>query len=149
MIGTNPAGHIVPSDPAHSERQFANRRFVFDTCFSLGFVEVMSRLSAVSLAVLVLTIAVASAHDEEPTQEICDAAVAEARAQAATLPADDVSRYFAERDIQQALAEAGNGEFDDCVEKAERAVLEVRDRPHSLKPGERLNILSADEMPTR
>jgi hypothetical protein len=109
----------------------------------------MSRLFAVFLAILALTTAVASGHEEEPTQETCDAAVAEARAQAATLPVDDVSRYFAERDIQQALVEAGNGEFDDCVEKAERAVLEVRDRPHSLKPGERLNILRADETPAR
>ncbi|BAM92471.1 conserved exported hypothetical protein [Bradyrhizobium oligotrophicum S58] len=89
------------------------------------------------------------AHDEEPTRESCEAAVAEARTLAAGLPADDVSRYFAERDIQQALVEAGNGEFDDCVEKAERAALEVRERPHSLKPGERLNILRADEMPPR
>ncbi|CCD94805.1 conserved exported hypothetical protein [Bradyrhizobium sp. ORS 375] len=109
----------------------------------------MSRSSIVILAVLVLTMTGASAHDEEPTQEVCDAAVAEARAQAATLPADDVSRYFAERDIQQALVEAGNGEFDDCVEKAERAILEVRERPHSLKPGERLNILRVDEVPPR
>ncbi|MGJ5068352.1 hypothetical protein [Bradyrhizobium oligotrophicum] len=109
----------------------------------------MSLRIGVCLTILTFAITSASAHDEEPTQEVCDAAVAEARAQAATLPADDVSRYFAERDIQQALVEAGNGEFDDCVEKAERAVLEVRDRPHSLKPGERLNILRADEMPTR
>ncbi len=99
--------------------------------------------------VLLVTIAGASAHDEEPTQETCDAAVTEARAQAAALPADDVSRYFAERDIQQALVEAGNGEFDDCLEKAERAMLELRERPHSLRPGERLNILGANEVPSR
>ena len=99
-------------------------------------------------AVLALTNAV-SASEEEPTQETCDAAVAEARAEAAALPADDVSRYFAERDIQQALVEAGNGEFDDCVEKAERAVWEARERPHSLKPGERLDILGAHEVPPR
>ena len=101
------------------------------------------------VAVLALPVAGAWAHDEEPTPESCDAAVAEARAQAAALPADDVSRYFAERDIQQALVEAGNGEFDDCLEKAERAMLEARDRPHSLKPGERLNILGAHEVPPR
>ncbi|GLH76065.1 hypothetical protein SSBR45G_09730 [Bradyrhizobium sp. SSBR45G] len=109
----------------------------------------MSRLLSTIAIALVLSVASASAHDEEPTQETCDAAVAEARALAASLPADDVSRYFAERDIQQALVEAGNGEFDDCVEKAEQAALEVRERPHSLKPGERLNILRADELPPR
>jgi hypothetical protein len=108
----------------------------------------MSRLLAVVVAVLVM-IAGASAHDEEPTREACDAAVAEARAQAAALPADDISRYFAERDIQQALVEAGNGEFDDCLDKAGRAVLETRERPHRLQPGERLNVLRPDEVPPR
>ena len=109
----------------------------------------MSRLLTLVLVALALSAAGASAHDEEPTQETCDAAVAKARAQAAALPVDDVSRYFAERDIQQALVEAGNGEFDDCVEKAERAMLEARERPHSLERGERLNILGAHEVPPR
>ena len=108
----------------------------------------MSRLLISIAVVLALTNAV-SANEEEPTQETCDAAVAEARAEAAALPADDVSRYFAERDIQQELVEAGNGEFDDCVEKAERALLEARERPHSLKSGERLDILGAHEVPPR
>ncbi|MGJ4892904.1 hypothetical protein ACQR1Y_32295 [Bradyrhizobium sp. HKCCYLRH3099] len=109
----------------------------------------ISRFVAPLLIVLTLGTSGAFAHEEEPTQETCDAVVAQARAAAAVLPADDVSRYFAERDIQQALVEAGNGEFDDCVEKAERAMLEVRERPHSLKPGERLHILRADEVPPR
>jgi len=100
-------------------------------------------------AVLALTIASSWAHDDEPTRETCDAAVAAARAQAAALPADDVSRYFAERDIQQALVEAGNGEFDDCLEKVESATLELRERHHSLQPGERLDILGAHELPPR
>ncbi|CAL79967.1 hypothetical protein BRADO6332 [Bradyrhizobium sp. ORS 278] len=109
----------------------------------------MCRMLCFVIAALALSAAGALAHDDEPTKESCEAAVAEARALAASLPADDVSRYFAERDIQQALVEAGNGEFDDCVEKAEQAMLEVRERPHSLKPGERLNILRADEIPSR
>ena len=54
----------------------------------------------------------------EPTREDCEAAVEQARALAAALPADDLSRYFAERDLQQAMIEAGNGEFDDCLEMA-------------------------------
>ncbi|MGC2779536.1 MAG: hypothetical protein WA418_28250 [Bradyrhizobium sp.] len=109
----------------------------------------MFRLSTLILACLAFTADLASAHEQEPTREICDAAVAEARALAAALPADDVSRYFAERDIQQALVEAGNGEFDDCLEKVESAKLELRERHHSLKPGERLDILGAHEVPSR
>ena len=45
------------------------------------------------------------------------------------LPADDLSRYFAERNLQQAMVEAGNGEFDDCLEMAERATDEVQGAP--------------------
>jgi len=75
--------------------------------------------------------------------------VAQARAQAAALPADDLSRYFAERDLHQALIEAGNGEFDDCLDAAARAAEELRERRHQLQPGERLKILQPDEMPTR
>lgn len=108
---------------------------------------------AFAAIIILLGLAVVSvaafAHEEEPTQESCDAAVGEARALAASVPASDVSRYFAERDIHQALIEAGNGEFDDCVEKAERAVLELRERHHVLQPGERLDILGAHELPQR
>jgi len=86
---------------------------------------------------------------EEPTREACDAAVGEARVLAATLPADDGSRYFAERDLQQALVEAGNGEFDDCLEAAARAMDELRERRHRLQPGERLNVLQPNEVPPR
>src|SRR4051794_2836729 len=87
---------------------------------------------------------VASALDE-PTREDCNAAVAEARALAAALPADHLSRYFAERHLLQALAEAGNGEFDECLDMAARASDEVRERRHELRPGERLKVLGADE----
>jgi len=74
--------------------------------------------------------------------------VALARAQAAALPADDLSRYFAERDLHQALVEAGNGEFDDCLDAAARATEEMRERRHTLQPGERLRVLQPDELPT-
>jgi len=74
--------------------------------------------------------------------------VALARAQAAALPADDLSRYFAERDLHQALVEAGNGEFDDCLDAAARATEEMRERRHTLQPGERLKVLQPDELPT-
>ena len=85
----------------------------------------------------------------EPTREECEAAVALARAQAVALPADDLSRYFAERDLQQALIEAGNGEFDDCLDATARATDELRERRHQLQPGERLKILRSDEIPIR
>jgi hypothetical protein len=81
----------------------------------------------------------------EPNREDCEAAVGQSRAVAATLPADDLSRYFAERDLHQAMIEAGNGEFDECMEFAARAADELRERRHELPPGETLKILKPDE----
>jgi len=81
----------------------------------------------------------------EPTFAECEAAVAHARELAAALPADHLSRYFAERYLHQAMIEAGNGEFDDCLEFAERAVVEVKELRHTLRPGETLKILRADQ----
>jgi hypothetical protein len=90
-----------------------------------------------------------TAAAEEPTREACMAAVEQAQSIASALPADDASRYFAERDLHQALVEAGNGEFDDCLEAVARATDELRERRHQLKPGERLNVLRPDEVPPR
>jgi hypothetical protein len=87
----------------------------------------------------------AGSASAEPDQQDCDVAVAQARTYAAALPADDLSRYFAERDLHQALIEAGNGEFDDCLELAARAAEEIRERRHTLPPGEKLKVLKADE----
>jgi hypothetical protein len=87
----------------------------------------------------------AAVADEEPTQASCLTAVAAAREQAERLPAGDASRYFAERDLQQALTEAGNGEFDDCLEWAEQAMVEIKEHRHTLKPGETLNVRPAEE----
>lgn len=69
----------------------------------------------------------------------------QARTLAAAMPADDLSRYFAERDLHQALVEAGNGEFDDCLELAARATEETRERRHTLQPGETLKVLQPNE----
>ena len=102
------------------------------------------RISLCALCLLVGAGAAAPASDE-PTWEDCKAAVGEARALAAQLPPDNLSRYFAERHLHQALAEAGNGEFDECVEMAARATEQVRERRHELPPGERLKVLRADE----
>ncbi len=84
---------------------------------------------------------------EEATRESCEVAVAEARQLAAALAEDDPSRYFAERDLHQALVEAGNGEFDDCLDATARATEELRERRHRLKPGERLQVLQPSELP--
>jgi hypothetical protein len=81
----------------------------------------------------------------EPTKTDCEAAVGQTHALAAALPADDLSRYFAERDLHQAMVEAGNGEFDDCVELAARATEEIKERRHTLQPGERLKVLRSNE----
>jgi len=83
--------------------------------------------------------------EAEPGKEECVAAVEQARSLAAALPSGDISRYFAERDLHQAMVEAGNGEFDDCLEFAARATEEVRELRHTLQPGERLKILQPDE----
>jgi hypothetical protein len=81
------------------------------------------------------------APEGEPDKETCDAAVGRARTLAETLPNGNLSRYFAEREMQQALAEAGNREYDDCVEWAEKAAREITDPHHQLKPGESLTVL--------
>lgn len=96
-------------------------------------------------AAWIATVPASHASDEEPTREECEAAVGEARTIAAALPAGDISRYFAERHLHQAMAEAGNGEFDECVEAAERAAVELKERRHTLKPGESFKVLRADE----
>ena len=64
---------------------------------------------------------------------------------AAALPADDLSRYFAERHLHQSMVEAGNGEFDECLEYAERATDEVREHRHTLQPGETFKVLQPHE----
>ena len=81
----------------------------------------------------------------EPTRESCEAAVEQTRALAMALPADDLSRYFAERDLHQAMIEGGNGEFDDCLEMTARATDEIKERRHTLQPGEKLKVLRSNE----
>jgi len=91
----------------------------------------------------------ADAHNaespDEPTMEACEAAVAKGRALADTLPTSELSRVFAESYLHQALVEGGNGEFDDCLEKAEAAVDEVKERRHVLPPGKTLKDLGLRE----
>jgi hypothetical protein len=81
----------------------------------------------------------------EPTRESCETAVEQTRALAAALPADDLARYFAERDLHQAMIEAGNREFDDCLDMTARATDEIKERRHTLQPGEKLKVLQSNE----
>ncbi|WP_245278196.1 hypothetical protein [Methylosinus sp. PW1] len=86
-------------------------------------------------------------EDAEPTREDCVAAVDKAQALANALPKEHPSRYFAERHLHQSMAEAGNGEFDDCLYWAAAAFDEVRELRHQLQPGETLGVLRPDETP--
>jgi hypothetical protein len=90
-----------------------------------------------------------SAPAEDSTAEevkACSEGIQSARKLASALPVDDLSRYFAERYLQQASAEAGNGETDECREFVEQAMDEVKEHRHQLAPGEKLNILRPDEL---
>jgi hypothetical protein len=102
-------------------------------------------LTFCAIAGLAVSAARAETATPEPTRENCVAAVEDARSLAVALPADDLSRYFAERHLLQAMAEAGNGEFDECLEYAERATVEVQQHLHSLLPGETFKVLQPNE----
>lgn len=119
------------------------RAIILTACLVLGI------LCAVFMSVRVE----ADVHDTEPpgepTKEACEAAVAEGRALADTLPTSDLSRVFAESYLHQAMVEAGNGEFDDCIERAEAAVDEVKERRHVLPPGKTLKDLGLREPESR
>jgi hypothetical protein len=82
------------------------------------------------------TAAHALAEDSEPSLEACTKAVAEAGEMASRLSPKSLSRYFAERFLLSAKAEAGNGEFDECLDYAAQAVEEVEHRRHWLARGE-------------
>ena len=104
------------------------------------------RYSMVPIRVTLLTLALAAstgtlADEQAPTRADCEAAVYSARTFTEKLPADDLSRYFAQRHLMQALVEAGNGEYDDCIERAEMAMSEVREQHHVLLPGRKFEVL--------
>lgn len=75
----------------------------------------------------------------EDDAKACAEAVEHARLQAAALPANDLSRRFAEHDLRTALIELGAGDPDECAELVQRAVEVIATRPYVLRPGERLN----------
>ena len=49
------------------------------------------------------------------------------------------------RRYYQAMIEAGNGEFDDCLDMTARATDEIKERRHTLQPGEKLKVLQSNE----
>lgn len=154
LVGCRSVSHqgvhqIGSAGPISDRRFYASRGMIVCGIIVFG-VMILRRFGSLLFAALATGIGAAvPAFAEEPTREACDAAVQETRVKAEALPADDVPRYFAERHLHQALVEAGNGEFDECLEAAERAAEELRERYHALAPGERLNVLQAHEIPPR
>jgi hypothetical protein len=64
----------------------------------------------------------------DPTAEDCRQALDAARAVIARLPATHPERFALERTVSDASNEGGSGEYDECVELAERA----RERAETL-----------------
>jgi hypothetical protein len=87
-----------------------------------------------------------AANDAGPTRKSCMDGLEEARKLATALPADDPSRYFAERNLLQAKSEADNGEYDECAEWIAQATDEIKEHRHTLAPGEKLKVLRPDEI---
>lgn len=80
---------------------------------------------------------------EEPTMADCTKALEEGWSKTKQLSSRSLSRHFAERFLQSAETEASNGEYDGCVEYAEKAVDEVENRWHWLAPGETFRVTTS------
>lgn len=107
-------------------------------------------LLRVGLAVLPLAwlysspaMAEVGAEAGEPTLQECSKALEDGRGRASRLSAKSLSRYFAERFLQNAEAEAGNGEYDGCLEYVEKAIDEIDHRWHWLAPGETFRVTTS------
>lgn len=74
----------------------------------------------------------------------CAAGIALVRARAETLPKDDLSRRFAEADLDTALAEIASGDAEECRGLVTRAMHTIRSRPYQLYPGEVLDGYGPD-----
>ena len=94
-------------------------------------------------AILLLAAAAGSAFADEEA-EACRRTVAALRVRAAALPAEDLSRRFAERDLETALLELAAGDGEDCEMAAARAEHTIRTRPYVLRPGEVLDGYGPD-----
>lgn len=75
-----------------------------------------------------------------PEEQACLAELAAARTYAATLPAGDLSRRFAETELNTAETELNAGEVEDCGPAIAHARWVVRARPYALRPGETLGM---------
>lgn len=98
-----------------------------------------------SLTLIALMLA-ALAHPTraEDEQQACLASVAAVRERAATLPAGDLSRRFAENALDTALTEMAAGDTDECQAFVERAIHTISVRPYQLRPGEILDGYGPD-----
>ncbi len=76
--------------------------------------------------------------------DACRVTVADLRVRAAFLPANDLSRYVAERELESALRELIAGDVDDCEGMAEHAAQVIETRPYVLRPGEVLDGYGPD-----
>lgn len=102
-------------------------------------------LSALLLACLAGPALAHDAYDEEAELAECVAGVARLREQASALPADDLSRRFAETDLRNALTEAEAGDVDECPILLDRVEQTLRNRPFNLRPGETLRGYGPDD----
>lgn len=102
----------------------------------------MTRRSLMLCAV-VLAAAGRSARAEDARQA-CTANVAAVRARAEMMPQGDLSRRFAENDLDTALTELAAGEVDECHELVARAIRTISVRPYQLYPGEVLDGYGPD-----
>ena len=75
-----------------------------------------------------------------PEEEACLAGLALARSYAATLPTGDLSRRFAETELNTAETELNSGEVEECAPAIEHARWIVLARPYRLLPGEVLGV---------
>jgi len=77
-------------------------------------------------------------------EQACQASVADLRVRAATLPQGDLSRRFAEHDLDTAMNEMAAGEVEDCPDLVNRARHTIDNRPYILRPGETLDGYGPD-----
>lgn len=87
----------------------------------------------------VMLVAIAHSARAEDAAQACIASVAAVRARAEMMPQGDLSRRFAENDLDTALTEMAAGDVDECHELVARAIHTIRARPYQLHPGEALD----------
>lgn len=98
---------------------------------------------SVALIAIMLTIVAHPARAADDTQA-CIASVAAVRVRAESLPPGDLSRRFAENDLDTALTEMAAGDVDECHELVARAIHTISARPYRLHPGEVLDGYGPD-----